>query len=80
LLLLLWLPVAKKKKLLHLHLLLKPHLLLLPHRLLKLRLQLLLPLKLKLLLLQLLLRKKSRNNCSAIALKSHLRVAFFMGS
>lgn len=77
-LLLLWLPVAKKKKLLHLHLLLKPHLLLLPHRLLKLRLQLLLPLKLKLLLL--LLRKKSRNNCSAIALKSHLRVAFFMGS
>ncbi len=77
-LLLLWLPVAKKKKLLHLHLLLKPHLLLLPHRLLKLLLQLLLPLKL--LLLQLLLRKKSRNNCSAIALKSHLRVAFFMGS
>jgi hypothetical protein len=45
---------------------------------LKLLLQLLLPLKL--LLLQLLLRKKSRNNCSAIALKSHLRVAFFMGS
>ncbi|OGB54308.1 MAG: hypothetical protein A2496_12690 [Burkholderiales bacterium RIFOXYC12_FULL_60_6] len=77
-LLLLWLPVAKKKKLLH------------PHRLpwkqhLHPQLLLLLPLRLlllpqKLLFLRLPLRKKSRNNCSAIFLKKPPSGGFFLGA